>query len=440
MSFRLRVTWDEGRFVTLRVDRAWPIRQVKKAIEKMTGLPAHEQRLFHGARRELFDDDTVADLPPGYAADLLLARYESESMEWMTRVEQSWEELAAAPAAVREDLEVVHRAIANDGRALQYAAPSLQADHELVALAVQRTPEAFEFADAELQADWDIVGMAIGGNCDMLKFAGSEQRADRDTVLWVVEHSGLMLQFAASALRGDRPLVLRALQQNGLALQFADESLRADRDVVLAAVTQCGNALKFASEELRADKELVLAAVRDSATAMRFAAGPLTNDTEVNRAAMLQDQQAVAIKDKGKTGASYAWMGLTQEKEQDAGYAAAPMAALQDALEDEELCAEDRLLLATHWRMQEPCGLVHRWAPVTMVLPRCCAECVVGRHIWCGLCGPVTMPEAQSAMNRVSRSDPQRARNERVKVEKFLGAGLHFSNQDLRISSFKGVH
>lgn len=414
MSMRLRVTWDQGHSATVRAEKSWPLEELKRAIAACTGLPPEEQRLYLEDRRagqvELTEEAKPLASIRGYAADLTLVRCHPRQLQWLQLVALDWQVLDLVPKALKADEEMVRAALEQCGCALQFASPALRANRQLVHLAVQRDPEALEFAAEVL-------------------------RADQELVLAAMEQDAMAFRFADEALRANRDLALMAVERNGELLEFVAGGLQADRELVLAAVQENGSALRFAVEDLRGDRDVVLAAVRENPYALEFVAYGFVPDREIMQAALGDDKVNQAAPEKKALPAEYRWMGFQAPPEPQPE---PPAIADQDHAED-ALDQQRRLELAVHWRL-EVAGLVHRWEPgLRLQPPPCCADCRLGRHLWCPRCGPAAMAEADEAMRDVAARDPKRVKAEEKKVRVFLGAGLGWTAADLQASAFKGV-
>eukprot|EP00933_Yihiella_yeosuensis_P017747 TRINITY_DN14776_c0_g1_i1.p1 TRINITY_DN14776_c0_g1~~TRINITY_DN14776_c0_g1_i1.p1 ORF type:complete len:538 (-),score=101.48 TRINITY_DN14776_c0_g1_i1:432-2045(-) len=101
----------------------------------------------------------------------------------------------------------------------------------------------------------EVVLAAVAESGRALQFAMEPLRNDKEVILVAVKNDGYALRFASQILRRDFEVVLAAVTQNGLALSFAHKELRENRQVVEAAATQNGIALQFASPGLRKDRE-----------------------------------------------------------------------------------------------------------------------------------------------------------------------------------------
>lgn len=72
------------------------------------------------------------------------------------------------------DRELVLLAVAQDGRALEYASKALRADKEVVLVAVAHAGFALISASDELRADKDVVLQAVTQDIDAIQFASPE--------------------------------------------------------------------------------------------------------------------------------------------------------------------------------------------------------------------------------------------------------------------------
>ncbi|CAK9013062.1 unnamed protein product [Durusdinium trenchii] len=162
----------------------------------------------------------------------------------------------------------VQAAVVRDGRALAHAAPPLKQDKEVVLKAVQADGSALMFASEELQRDKE----KMGGH-----------PPSRDVLI----QSNICLGLA-TALIADKEVALAAVKQSGKALQHCSEQLRNDeeswvgkqaegrtvKDVCLAAVQQNGRALRYASEGQRLNRVVVDAAMENNtATVLHWRGG-----------------------------------------------------------------------------------------------------------------------------------------------------------------------
>ncbi len=77
-----------------------------------------------------------------------------------------------------------------------------------------------------INADKDAVLAAVAQNGKALQYASEDLKADKDAVLAAVAQNGKALRFASENIRADKDVVLAAVAQNGEALRFASTRLR----------------------------------------------------------------------------------------------------------------------------------------------------------------------------------------------------------------------
>lgn len=262
--------------------------------------------------------------------------------------------LRAAPKALRDDPEVVLRAIKVGPRAMAFASPRLQGDEHFVRAAgcisadvlqfvapelrsnrevvldivrscayssnaltalqhakrevtndkdvcleaVRRYPPAYAFVGKDVRTDVDIMVAATQGNGGWknLREGPEEMKSNPTVVMYCVRDDWRALRFATLEVQADADIALEALRQSWQALSHAAPSLREDKRFMLAAVAVQPFALRFADDALRADEEVVLAACQGNGYALQFAIGP---------AAASPDCIVVACADKGEIVLGY---------------------------------------------------------------------------------------------------------------------------------------
>jgi len=267
---------------------------------------------------------------------------------WLQKVNEARNKAGMAfmglPTVARADREVVLAAVAQDGRALQFASDALRGDRDIVLAATTQSGFwALKGAGEALRSDKEIVLHAVTKEPTALEFAGDNMKQDSEVVSCAVKQQGRLLQHAADTLKSDKDIVLAAVREDPGALEFAAESLKTDqefglfintvlrkgdhaledaddvwsfgkenvlvairqdptffkhsastlqqdvlfyKDMVLAAVLGDGLLLEMVPAELRGDRKVALAAVRSNSAALRFVGPPLTStDSELLDAA-----------------------------------------------------------------------------------------------------------------------------------------------------------
>lgn len=421
---RLRVGGLGGELCALEVHQDWTVPELKQAIEKATGIPRREQRLFFGASelRELPGEEpaplsvTLQGGGDDEPRDIALVRRSKEHVTWLERAQRDgYEALRKGPEWIRADQEITRAAIEEAGAS------------------------AMELVAKELRMDRNFVQAAVKLSGEALQFAAQELRGDRAVVRAAVERDPCALEFAASKLQADRALVLFAVRLDGSALEFASDNLKRDKDAVLTAVCENGRAIRFASTTLRADLDVATAAVSQNPIAIELLPTRLQEDERVIEAAF-GEQQAV-LSSWSNQFLRLVEVEVAQESLCAQAEEAPPWCVEPEVVEEEvepEVGEDERIEIATHWRL-EGGELAHRWLPVRLPLPLCCAACAVGRHLWCWRCGPTTMPEAHRIAVEAAAQDFDFAQKESAGVRKWLSSGLFWTGAALQACALKEV-
>lgn len=320
------------------------VRDVKSALQAVSGIPADEQRLIcHG--KELEDLDYILEHAPG-AQEFLLLRRSPEHAELLSQLVQDEYRLAGAPEEVTANADLMLSVARQNPQAFRYVSEELRADPSFVLAALRHRGECqrdihghgslvLQYASMQCRENRECVLAAIADDPSAFAYAAGPLTSDRDFVLEVLRRDGSMLRFVPADFQADPQMVLAAgsksvmfasqeikancaltvvglrldpmwlpfqsdrrwlwmepsivqaaVMEHGLALEHAALCLRSDREVVLPAVQQEGLALQYASKSMRADHEIVLAAVQQQPLALEFASKGLRDDPAIAIAAV----------------------------------------------------------------------------------------------------------------------------------------------------------
>lgn len=209
---------------------------------------------------------------------------------------------------LRQDAELVLDAVTHDAKACHFAHPILFQSELFVQELIQRankiSVETFENLPESIKRDKQClieIAKKLESGCDLEKFIDS---SDREFFSEIVGVNGRMIYFASEAIKDDDDLARKAIK-GGANLLSVSERLRNDADfvcwaidrwpahfrragekaqdnrtVVLAAVSKQGSALDWASERLKDDYEVVSVAVEQDPWALRYASERILNDKE----------------------------------------------------------------------------------------------------------------------------------------------------------------
>jgi hypothetical protein len=135
------------------------------------------------------------------------------------------------------DIDIVTKAIKQNGLALQYASDGLKDNSTIVEEAIKKNGLALQYASDGLKDNSTIVEEAIKQN-------------------------GLALQYASDGLKNNIDIVTKAIKQNGLALQYGFYELKNNIDIVKQAIEQNYKAIQYASHDVKVNKEILFTLIR----------------------------------------------------------------------------------------------------------------------------------------------------------------------------------
>lgn len=253
---------------------------LKKAVEKCTGMSDHAQMLSAGTYR-LCNWDKIGCIDH---SGITCMRRDAVVVRWLDHVdkEPSRQMLGVnrevfdlhSPAAARADFEVMLTLARRNVQFLGDSCPKLLANTDFVLRAAQVNANALLWAPDTLLGSRSFILSALQWDRNMLQKASSELRADRDFVREASLRDRWALGDAAEELLADqdfndsvhadirRQYIKESLRSDGRGLRRASD-LRGDRDVVLVAVQSDPTALEWATPDMRNDERLTQAAHGD---------------------------------------------------------------------------------------------------------------------------------------------------------------------------------
>ena len=250
------------------------------------------------------------------------------------------EELQHVSESLRNDKDVVLKAIRTDSNSFEYASDSLKKDKgfilsiiknhsyifkyvhsslkndkEFIIKALNVAPRIFHHADISLRndkpfvmsmikdispnvitavgddlvSDKELVLAAVKRNGDLLRFLKDKDFTDDEDIAFAaVKCTASVYQYVSPRLHAKKTLALELLQKkgNGFYFKYADKSLKNDNDIVMAVLANSGSSLEHVNPRFRKNREAVLLAVKASGLALRFADNELRKDLEVVTAAL----------------------------------------------------------------------------------------------------------------------------------------------------------
>ena len=114
---------------------------------------------------------------------------------------------------------------------------------------VQEYGMQLEYASDELKNDRDVVEKAITSCGAAIKFASNELKNDKDLAIKAVQQYGLALEYLPNELKNDKEVVLEAVSKHGAAIKFASNELKSDKEVIEKSVEQYPKAEKYVKKD-----------------------------------------------------------------------------------------------------------------------------------------------------------------------------------------------
>lgn len=250
------------------------------------------------------------------------------------QIEKELDMVKFAPEALRDDYELMKKAVSSNGLNLEFASERLKRDVELVLDAITAHSEACHFVDITLfenesfvkrlierveritsqtfknipesikrdrqylieiakkiawgddlegyadLSDREFVSEVVGVNGSVIFYASEEIKDDEELARKAIS-GGASLVSVSERLRNDTDFVCWAIERDRPAvLRSAGEKAQDTRRVVLAAVSRQGTALDWASERLQDDIEVVSIAVKEDPRALMYASERIRNEKE----------------------------------------------------------------------------------------------------------------------------------------------------------------
>jgi len=341
MEVNITVSTFAGIICELGASLDWTVRRVRDEIEKSSGIPVVDQRLFLKTGQLVTEDfQRLREvLPPqnffGPAADfafkcgpkgglttsldIVLMQREPEASAILKVLQSGSKDTVKQMLshgkleAIKQDPELLKLAyeispdalrfatkefaleeVIKHPTKLKYVSEDLRSDKDVVLAALESGgSQAWPYISPELKNERSVILKLVAQDGGQLKYLSNQWRADRDVVLGAIQSAGFALQFAAEALRNDRTIALLAVSKTACAIQHIGSQLLADRTFWMAVLEQNGEALKYGSDEIKNDKELVSLAVQQNGCSLRYASDPLREDIDVVAKAV--DQHPYAL-------------------------------------------------------------------------------------------------------------------------------------------------
>jgi len=226
-------------------------------------------------------------------------------------IEKNPDALEFASDRLKDDDMVVRRAILNyNTTALQFASERLKNNFDIVKTAVQMNPEVLQFASKELRNNEDIVKEAVVYDTQYFKFAGDKIKENFPTVekftekilydnkefaLNKLQYTMSNFNSVSDRLKNDKEFIGEVVARWRNTFEFIPDKFKDDKEIVLKAMKTDGISLEFVSDRLKEDKEVVKEAVKNDWKALNFANDKFKDDKDIIMEVVKQNGKALKL-------------------------------------------------------------------------------------------------------------------------------------------------
>eukprot|EP00928_Gymnodinium_smaydae_P050331 TRINITY_DN3389_c0_g1_i3.p1 TRINITY_DN3389_c0_g1~~TRINITY_DN3389_c0_g1_i3.p1 ORF type:complete len:445 (-),score=64.77 TRINITY_DN3389_c0_g1_i3:298-1632(-) len=236
---------------------------------------------IHRASAELRDDFEVvlkAVGVDGRVIQFASARLKADRLVALRAVQRSWHALEHVSSLLRSDKAFVLEAVAVHGMSLQFVDEKLSGDADVVKAALLENTDSFRFADPHLKNDPYLLRMIqiVKNPYDTSHHAN----LDRQVVLAIVRRDGLLLQHMPDAWQDNFEIVKAAMEQNELALQYASSRLRSEKAIVLPAIQRNAETYQHVQEALQNNVDFAVHALSSNLFVLKWMPESLTSSDD----------------------------------------------------------------------------------------------------------------------------------------------------------------
>jgi len=188
---------------------------------------------------------------------------------------------------IKNNDEIVEKAIKNNPSAFKYASDELKGNKEFVLSVVNCLGFPYEEISKPLMDDEDFIAKAFEENANyyLMKYISERLKDNEDFLLTLMDKMDI-LAYASDRLKDKEDFVKHVLKRNTMSIYHISERLKDNKEIILGAIRACSQSscsfcLDNASNRLKSDKILVLEIVNKNGLALRYASEELQNDEEI---------------------------------------------------------------------------------------------------------------------------------------------------------------
>lgn len=140
---------------------------------------------------------------------------------------------------LKDDFEVVSKAVKKDAWSIAFASERLKANKEIVELAVHKEPSTLQFVDHNWSDDKELVMAAVKKNGIALKWASSRLQDDDDIVGKATDTAPESIAWASDRFRKDFSYIFYLALSNPAIIEHAHDELRGNKESILTIMRVC---------------------------------------------------------------------------------------------------------------------------------------------------------------------------------------------------------
>lgn len=140
------------------------------------------------------------------------------------------------PSKLRNDEDIVKKAVANRGNSIKYASKRLKNREDIILMAIQKEPLAFLEISKESQKNKEIVIELLTVMPYMIQYCDKSLINDIDVAKIVLPKAGTMIKSFGSEIKDNKELALIAVKSQYDAYFYLSKDLQKDKEIIIASI------------------------------------------------------------------------------------------------------------------------------------------------------------------------------------------------------------
>jgi hypothetical protein len=140
------------------------------------------------------------------------------------------------PSKLRNDEDIVKKAVANRGNSIKYASKRLKNRKDIILMAIKKEPLAFLEISKESQKNKEIVIELLTLMPYMIQYCDKSLINDIDVAKIVLPKAGTMIKSFGSEIKDNKELALIAVKSQYDAYFYLSKDLQKDKEIIIASI------------------------------------------------------------------------------------------------------------------------------------------------------------------------------------------------------------